>query len=124
MANDTEDQARRVAGLRAFYEANAKGLGNPLRWSKEAGVSYNSLNEPLSGAKTPNISIKTLEKLADGASKLLKRPVTIDELIGRSAPVPTLDEVADSIFLRMSPAKKAEAIRRLTASLVPPETED
>ncbi|AWJ88904.1 hypothetical protein Sp245p_03420 [Azospirillum baldaniorum] len=117
MATDAEDQARRVAGLRSFFEANKDGLENPNVWSKASGVSYNSLNEPLSGAKTPNISIKTLERLADGATKLLKRPVTIDQLIGREAPVPELDEMADAIFGAMSPKQKAEAIKKLTDDL-------
>jgi len=118
MSTEAEELARRIAGLKAFYEANRDlGLKNPNVWTKESGVSYNSVNEALTGAKVPNIKIGTLENLADGASRLLGRPVTIDEIIGRDAPTPELDVMADKIFNRMTVEQKREAISLLVQSL-------
>lgn len=120
MATEKEERARRIANLRAFYEAHVTaGLKNPRVWAKASGVSYNALNEPISGAKVPNISIRTLERAADGATKLLNRLVTIDELIGRAAPVPEIDKKMDRLKSIMTPDQKQKAVDHLESLLQP-----
>lgn len=113
MAKKAEDINRVLDALRAFYDRHQSALESPARWAAVSGVSYNALNEPLTGAKSPDIKISTLEALADGATRLLNRRVSIDEIVGRDAQIDELDNKRDELWARLTPFEKKKLIESL-----------
>lgn len=79
-SSDAERERRRSA-LIQFWEANKAGLKNVKRWAEASGVGYNTLYEFLNKRKNKNMLAATYEKLAEGASILLNRSVSLKELL-------------------------------------------
>jgi hypothetical protein len=109
-ATAREEKTRRVLALRGFFKKNLDKLESPTRWSKASGVPFNSINEALT-VKEPDFQISTLEKLAIGASILLARFVSIDELIGREFKELSNKEKIEEIIKILPESISEEAIR-------------
>lgn len=80
---DTVEQNRRKrqVSLQRFFEENAGKLGSMNKWAIASGVAYNTINQILLDKRRRNIRSDTYEKLAQGASTLLGRPVSVIELM-------------------------------------------
>lgn len=78
MADAYEKRAR--AALQAFMDAN--GL-NPFGWARASNIGDGTVRSYLDG-RSRSMSDRTYNKLAQGAAKLLKRPVAAAELRGET----------------------------------------
>lgn len=83
-SSDAERERRRSA-LIQFWETNKAGLKNVKRWAEASEVGYNTLYEFIKRRKDKNMLAATYEKLAEGASLLLNRKVTLKELLMEEA---------------------------------------
>jgi hypothetical protein len=76
-----EEKERRCSALGNFWENNKRGLRSIRHWASASQVGYNTLNEYIRRKKDKNMLAETYEKLAMGASLLLKRDVRISDLL-------------------------------------------
>ena len=127
--NAVQDERDRLrAALSAFYEANERlGLKSRNKWAVASGLSAGTINPVLNGTANKRMSPETYFKLAEGASKLLKRKVTVEELQGLPAPIPTVDlSPAEHRLLmkyRKGTDRKRSLLDNLADELVPDHDE-
>jgi hypothetical protein len=110
---DTHTEQRRRA-LTAFKEKGGFAVG---RWEKEAGLGDGTLRKFLDGVAT-TITDRTIHRLAEGAAKILKRPVTEAELLGDQPPA------GSRVFISSAAEDSStkELISRLMNELYDPDT--
>ncbi|MFL7901528.1 hypothetical protein ACJ41P_10375 [Azospirillum argentinense] len=83
MTAEQQERDRLQAALLDFWEANQKvGLKSVRQWAIASGLSPSTINPVLKGTANKRLEDETYFKLAVGASKLLLREVTVDELQG------------------------------------------
>jgi transcriptional regulator with XRE-family HTH domain len=78
-----------------FYSAakQAGAIKSVNVWAKASQVSASTINPVLNGTANKRLEDETYFKLADGASKLLGRPVSIEELKGEEPKTSALTDL-------------------------------
>lgn len=107
---DAHTEQRRRA-LAAFAKKGGFKVG---RWEKEAGLGDGTLRKFLDGV-AHTITDRTIHRLAEGAGKILKRPVSASELLGdANQPMPFISYSSNEA--------PTELISRLMNELYDPAT--
>jgi len=107
---DAHTEQRRRA-LAAFAKKGGFKVG---RWEKAAGVGDGTLRKFLDGVAN-TITDRTIHRLADGAAKILRRPVSASELLGdANQPTPFISYSSEEL--------PKELISRLMNELYDPAT--
>ena len=126
MTVEQKERDRLRAALVDFWTANrARGLKSVRQWAVASVLSPSTINPVLKGTANKRLEDETYFKLAAGASKLLGRPVTADELKGEGAKPPasersSADERLDAIKARLDDDRK-HAIADMLERMFPPE---
>jgi hypothetical protein len=115
MNADESDRERRRDALAAFYEAHrAAGLKSVNHWAKASEVAERTLGQFLDGTRKKNMRADTYEKLARGATKLLRRDVQASDLMG--APSQGIERQFSDFIARLDDGEKLRALQILRAA--------
>lgn len=123
MTAEQKERDRLRGALVAFFESarQSGAIRSVNQWAKAAGLSPSTINPVLNGTANKRLEDETYFKLSVGASKLLGRDVSADELKGSTEEkAPTLDELEERFIaaLRRLPEKRRRAeLKALEARL-------
>ncbi|WP_148293524.1 hypothetical protein [Azospirillum sp. B4] len=123
MMDDDDVMAARqkhIEAMNAFLRDNKKALRSIANWAKHSGCAANTLGDFLKNKRDSHLDGKTMIKLAHGASALIKRDVSVAELLGEALPS-DIRRIVD--LIRLLPADQQDLeiggilhrLRKLTA---------